>query len=136
MKKYLPGQTELQIYEGDFRFESGRSAASEILALSELPTAIVVANDLMALGAIQELKSKGIKIPQDISIVGFDDIAFAALSDPPLTTVCSPRVEMGRRAIEALMTTIKIPHQRGMEIRIPTYLIIRESTAPPRKNQL
>lgn len=133
IKKYLPEQPEFAIYEGDFRFESGRSAASEILRLSELPTALVVANDLMALGAMQELKTNGIRIPQDISIVGLDDIAFAALSEPPLTTICSPRVEMGRRAIEALMTSIKIPNQRGMEIRIPTYLIIRESTAPPNK---
>jgi DNA-binding LacI/PurR family transcriptional regulator len=136
MKKHLPEQTEHLIFEGDFRFESGRSAASEILRLEELPTALVVANDLMALGAMQELKANGIRIPQDISIVGFDDIAFTSLSDPPLTTVCSPRVEIGRRAVEALLMTIKIPHQRGMEIRIPTYLIIRESTAPPRKDKL
>ncbi len=136
MKKYLPEQTEHLIFEGDFRFESGRMAVSEILELPELPTALVVANDLMALGAMQELKANDIRIPQDISIVGFDDIAFASLADPPLTTVCSPRVEIGRRAIEALLTTIKIPHQEGMEIRIPTYLITRKSTAPPRKNKL
>ncbi|HRH45999.1 MAG TPA: LacI family DNA-binding transcriptional regulator [Pyrinomonadaceae bacterium] len=133
INRYLPQNKETLIFEGDFRFESGRSAANEILNLDELPTAIVVANDMMALGAMQELKSNGIKIPQDISIVGFDDIAFASLADPPLTTVCSPRVEIGRRAIEALVTTIKIPHQQGMEIKIPTYLIIRESTAPPKK---
>lgn len=135
MNRYLPEQKKQLIFEGDFRFESGRLAASEILELSDLPTALVVANDLMALGAMQELKANGIRIPQDISIVGFDDIAFASLADPPLTTVCSPRVEIGRRAIEALLTTIKIQHQRGMEIRIPTYLIVRESTAPPRKNK-
>lgn len=133
INRYLPQNKENLIFEGDFRFESGRSAANEILNLDELPTAIVVANDMMALGAMQELKSNGIKIPQDISIVGFDDIAFASLADPPLTTVCSPRVEIGRRAIEALVTTIKIPHQQGMEIKIPTYLIVRESTAPPKK---
>ncbi|MBX7175109.1 MAG: LacI family transcriptional regulator [Pyrinomonadaceae bacterium] len=131
--KYLPGTKEKLIFEGDFRFESGRSAAHGILGLKELPTAIVVANDMMALGAMQELKAKGIKIPQDISIIGFDDIAFASLAEPALTTVCSPRVEIGRRAIEALIQTIKIPHQQGMEIKIPTYLIVRESTAPPKK---
>lgn len=133
INRYLPENQDSLIFEGDFRFESGRSAANEILSLDDLPTAIVVANDMMALGAMQELKSNGIKIPQDISIVGFDDIAFASLADPPLTTVCSPRVEIGRRAIEALVTTIKIPHQQGMEIKIPTYLIVRESTAPPKK---
>ena len=70
--------------------------------------------------------------PHDISIVGFDDISFATLSEPALTTVCSPRVEIGRRAFEALMLTIDRPHQHGVEIRIPTYLIKRGSTAPPR----
>ncbi|MEK7723514.1 MAG: LacI family DNA-binding transcriptional regulator [Acidobacteriota bacterium] len=133
INRYLPDAQEMLIFEGDFRFESGRSAATEILHLDNLPTAIVVANDMMALGAMQELKANGIKIPQDISIIGFDDIAFSSLSEPALTTVCSPRIEMGRRAIEALITTIKIPNQQGIEIRIPTYLIIRESTAPPKK---
>lgn len=133
IKRYLPENNDALIFEGDFRFESGRSAATQILGLDELPTAIVVANDMMALGAMQELKANGIKIPQDISIVGFDDIAFASLAEPALTTVCSPRIEMGRRAIEALIQTIKIPNQQGFEIKIPTYLIIRESTAPPKQ---
>lgn len=133
MKRYLPNEKKLLIVEGDFRIESGRMAATEILESKKLPTAVIVANDMMALGAMQEFKAAGLKIPQDISIVGFDDIAFAALAEPPLTTVCSPRVEIGRRAIEALITTIKIPNQQGVEIRIPTYLITRKSTAPPRK---
>lgn len=135
MKRHLPDIKNPMIFEGDFRFESGRMAATEILDLKELPTAIIAANDMMALGAMQELKTAGVSIPRDISIIGFDDIAFAALSEPPLTTVCSPRVEIGRRAIEALMTTIERPNLPGVEIRIPTYLITRRSTAPPRKKQ-
>ena len=134
MKRYLPKTSQKPlIYEGDFRFESGRMAATEILNSKKLPTALIAANDMMALGAMQEFKAKGLNIPQDISVVGFDDIAFASLSEPGLTTVCSPRLEIGRRAVEALMTTIKNPNQPGVEIRIPTYLIIRKSTAPPRK---
>jgi LacI family transcriptional regulator len=132
MKKYFPGGSEMKIYEGDFRFEGGRHAAHQILSERELPTAIVVANDLMALGAMQEFKSAGLRIPQDISIVGFDDIAFASLSEPALTTVCSPRVEIGRRAFEALALTMDTPRQQGVEIRIPTHLVERNSTAPPR----
>lgn len=135
MKKHLPNVKNPIIFEGDFRFEGGRLAATEILGLKKLPTAIVVANDMMALGAMQELKAAGLKIPQDISIVGFDDIAFASLCEPPLTTVCSPRVEIGRRAIEALTTLIESSNQRGVEIHIPTYLITRKSTAPPRKTK-
>jgi LacI family transcriptional regulator len=132
MKKYFPAEPESKIYEGDFRFEGGRHAAHQILSEPELPTAIVVANDLMALGAMQEFKAAGLRIPQDISIVGFDDISFASLSEPALTTVCSPRVEIGRRAFEALALTMGKPRQQGLEIRIPTHLIERNSTAPPR----
>lgn len=132
MKTHVPKLKEPLIIEGDFRFESGRMAATEILAMKELPTAVVVANDMMALGAMQEFKAAGLSVPKDISIVGFDDIAFASLSDPPLTTVCSPRVEIGRRAIEALMSTIENKNQQGVELSIPTYLITRKSTAPPK----
>jgi LacI family transcriptional regulator len=133
IKKHLSKSPAPKIYEGNFRFEGGRFAARQILAEKNRPTAVVVANDLMALGAMQEFKAAGLKIPEDISIVGFDDIAFASLADPPLTTVCSPRVEIGRRAVEALMTTIEKPHQPGVEVKIPTYLIKRDSTAPPVK---
>jgi len=132
MKKYFPDEPELKIYEGDFRFEGGRHAAHQILSEPDLPTAIVVANDLMALGAMQEFKAAGLRIPQDISIVGFDDISFASLSEPALTTVNSPRVEIGRRAFEALALTMEKPRRMGLEIRIPTHLVERNSTAPPR----
>jgi DNA-binding LacI/PurR family transcriptional regulator len=131
MKKHLPNEPEHRIYEGDFRFEGGRLAASQVLSEKILPTAVVVANDLMALGAMQEFKAAGLHVPQDISIIGFDDISFASLSEPALTTVCSPRIEIGRRAVEALLLTVDKPHQQGIEIRIPTYLVKRNSTAPP-----
>jgi LacI family transcriptional regulator len=129
--RMLPGARPV-IYEGDFKIEGGRRAACEMLERRQLPTAVVTANDLMALGAMQEFKSAGLKIPHDISIVGFDDISFAALTDPPLTTICLPRMELGRRAVEALMTSIEHPERQGVEIQIPTYLVIRGSTAPAR----
>lgn len=131
VEKQLPG-THPAIYEGDFKIEGGRRAAYEIIERGRLPTAVVVANDLMALGAMQEFRAAGLKIPQDISIVGFDDIAFASLTDPPLTTICLPRMELGRRAVEALMTTIEHPERQGVEMHIPTYLVMRGSTAPAR----
>jgi DNA-binding LacI/PurR family transcriptional regulator len=133
IKKYVRGAGKPRIYEGDFRFEGGRHAARRILAEKKRPTGVVVANDMMALGAMQEFKAAGLSIPGDISIIGFDDISFASLSEPPLTTVCSPRVEIGRRAVEALLLTVDRPHQLGVEIKIPTYLITRGSTAPPRQ---
>jgi DNA-binding LacI/PurR family transcriptional regulator len=135
MHEFLPGADASMIFEGDFRFAGGLAAAAEILRLPETPTAVVAANDMMALGAMAQFKSAGLKIPRDISIVGFDDIAFAALSDPPLTTINSPRVEIGRQAIEALMKSIENPGNPGAEIQIPMRLIRRSSTAPPRKTK-
>jgi LacI family transcriptional regulator len=117
------------VYEGDFKIEGGRRAAYEMIERGRLPTAVVAANDLTALGAMQEFRAAGLRIPQDISIVGFDDISFASLTDPPLTTICLPRTELGRRAVEALMTTIEHPDRQGVEIQIPTYLVLRGSTA-------
>jgi DNA-binding LacI/PurR family transcriptional regulator len=133
MARHLPDEPKPAVYEGDFRLDGGRRAASEILAAPELPTAVIAANDMMALGAMREFRKAGLSIPADISVVGFDDIAFAALSEPPLTTVCSPRAEIGRRVVEALVMMIEHPEQRGSELRIPTHLITRDSTAPPRK---
>jgi DNA-binding LacI/PurR family transcriptional regulator len=135
IKRYLPNSETPAIFEGDFRFEGGRLAATAILDSGNIPTAVIAANDMMALGAMSEFKASGLQIPGDISVVGFDDIAFASFSEPSLTTVCSPRVEIGRRAIEALISTISSPNKMGVEVKIPTYLIIRRSTAPPRKNK-
>lgn len=122
------------VYEGDFKFEGGRRAAVEMLAAGELPTAVMAANDMMALGVIKELHQAGLSIPRDVSVVGFDDIVFAELTEPPLTTVCLSRVELGQRTVEALIRNIERPQEHGLEVHIPTYLIKRGSTAPPRKN--
>lgn len=134
MAYHLPTASAPAIYEGDFRLEGGRRAAREILSAGDLPTAVVVANDMMALGAMQEFHERKLRIPEDISIVGFDDIAFAALCNPPLTTVCLPRVELGRIAVEALMAIIEHPDGQGVEINVPTYLVLRDSTTPPREH--
>jgi len=131
--RHLPGAPRPMIYEGDFKFAGGRRAAAEMLAVKPLPSAVVVANDLMALGAMHEFREEGLQVPRDMSIVGFDDISFAALSEPPLTTVCSPRQEIGRKAIEALMATIRKPAASGEEVRVQTFLISRGTTAPPRR---
>ncbi len=132
MSRHFPSAPKPAVYEGDYKFEGGQRAAREILAAGDLPTAVVVANDMMALGAMQQFRAASLTIPQDLSIVGFDDIAFAALSDPPLTTVCSPGAVIGRKAIEALMATIQHPSQKGGETRVTTYLVTRGSTAPAR----
>lgn len=130
--RHLPDAPPPAIYEGDFKLEGGQRLAREMLASGALPTALVVANDMMALGVLREFHEAGVRVPADISVVGFDDIAFAALSNPPLTTVCLPREELGRCAVEALMATIEHPEQQGVEIEIPTHLVTRDSTARAR----
>jgi LacI family transcriptional regulator len=135
MARHLPGQPAPSIYDGDFKFESGKRAAREILTEDELPTAVVIANDMMAFGAMHEFRAQGLSVPHDISIIGFDDIAFAALTQPSLTTVASPRLELGRKAIEALMMSVTHPSQPGVEIRLSTKLVKRESCGAPRKNR-
>jgi LacI family transcriptional regulator len=126
--RQLPQEAAPTLYEGDFRLEGGRRAACEMLSAGKPPTAVVVANDMMALGVLQECRAAGLRIPHDISIVGFDDIAFASLSDPPLTTVCLPRAELGRKAVEALFVSIEHPEQHGVEFHIRTHLVERGST--------
>jgi LacI family transcriptional regulator len=133
MQQLFPDAPELVFY-GNFRIEGGQRAASEIMATQgeNLPTAVVCANDLTAIGAISEFEAAGLNIPRDISVVGFDNIAFAALTKPALTTVNLPLGELGRRAIEVLIRSVEDSEQQGIEIRIPTNLIIRQSTAPVR----
>jgi DNA-binding LacI/PurR family transcriptional regulator len=133
MQQLFPDAPELVFY-GNLKIEGGRRAASEILAThpANLPTAVVAANDLTAIGAISEFRAAGLQVPRDMSVVGFDDIAFAALNEPALTTVNLPRDELGRRAVEVLIKSLEDARQEGVEIRIPTNLIVRQSTAPAR----
>ncbi|HEY0547353.1 MAG TPA: LacI family DNA-binding transcriptional regulator [Pyrinomonadaceae bacterium] len=128
--RHLADAPPSKVYESDFRLEGGRRAARAMLDARELPTAVMVANDMMALGAMQEFHSAGLSIPQDVSIIGFDDIAFVSLAEPALTTVCLPREEVGRRAVEALMQMIEHPDRAGVEIDISTHLVVRNSTGP------
>jgi DNA-binding LacI/PurR family transcriptional regulator len=129
MKKYESSlHTQPSIYEGDFKPMGGQQAVTEILRQKPRPTAILAANDLMAMGALRELRKEGLRVPEDISVIGFDDIVFAALTDPQLTTIALPREEIGRAAVEALLNTIKAPNHLGREYKITSCLIIREST--------
>jgi DNA-binding LacI/PurR family transcriptional regulator len=116
---------------GDFREASGRRAAEKLLALSERPTALFVANNEMTAGALSALREQKIKIPDELSLVGFDDARWAQYSDPPLTIVAQPTGAMGKRAAELLLA--RIQNEKGATIEVfPPALIVRASTAPPR----
>lgn len=134
MKKYESSlHTEPLIFEGDFKAHGGQQAAAEILRQRTLPTAIIAANDLMAIGALRELKKAGLRVPEDVSVIGFDDILFASLTDPLLTTIALPREEIGRAAVETLLNTMKSKDKLGSEYKITPKLIVRESTSPCRQ---
>ncbi len=117
---------------GDFSFEAGEVAIRQLLSLSDVPTAIFCHNDAMAIGAIQAAKKLGLKIPQDLSIVGFDDIHFAQYSDPPLTTISQPRYEIGRQAMLMMLELLRGHDVRAGSRLLETKLVVRGSAAPPR----
>jgi DNA-binding LacI/PurR family transcriptional regulator len=111
----------------------GQNGAREILTSGFRPTAVVCVNDFMALGVLREMHERRIKVPEEVSVTGFDDIGLAEYVSPALTTAHIPREEIGHLIGEAL---IPGPHGRreGKEIRIETTLVVRESTAPASTN--
>lgn len=117
---------------GDFSFESGAKVMKQLLGLPDRPTAIFCHNDMMAIGAIQEIKRQGLRVPQDISVVGFDDIHFAQYCDPPLTTVSQPKYEIGRQAMLMMLEVLRGHDVRAGSRLLEAQLVIRESAAPPR----
>lgn len=119
------------IIDGHFRFESGSQAVDRLLDLAKPPTAIFCANDSSALGALWQLRRRGVELPHAMSVVGFDDIPSAAVSDPPLTTIRQPRFDLGARASELLIELIEGRTHRGQTVTLPHALVVRESTAPP-----
>lgn len=124
---------EVPVYEGDYHQDSGLRLAEEALAGApgKRPTALLCANDLMAIGALEYCKSAGIRVPEDVSIVGFDDVPIAALVTPRLTTVRQPAREMGERATELLFEIFEDPDQAGAAEPFPTTVQLRDSVAPP-----
>ena len=123
----LPVDNNL-IIPGDYTRVGGRKAMAELLNRPDPPTAVVCANDLSALGALEEAQLRGHKVPQSISIVGYDDIDEAALASPPLTTIRLPPHEIGVVAAEKLIERLK-GREESSSTFIKGELIVRESTA-------
>ncbi|MGY0064366.1 LacI family DNA-binding transcriptional regulator [Streptomyces sp. LZ34] len=112
--------------------EAGCVAARSLLALPERPTAIFAANDLQALGVYQAAREAGLRIPDDLSVVGFDDLPVVAWVDPPLTTVHQPLTEMAVAATELALTLGRGEEAPQVGLEIATTLTVRSSTAPPK----
>lgn len=116
------------VVEGDFTVQGGYYACAKLLSALR-PTAIVAANDLMAIGALHCAFDKGIQVPSQLSIVGFDNIIFSEFTNPPLTTIAVPRERLGSLAFQTLWDLLQDEQHRGKEILIPTHLVVRQSTA-------
>ncbi|MCZ7567769.1 MAG: LacI family transcriptional regulator [Ardenticatenaceae bacterium] len=116
--------------EGDFSEESGQCAMEQLLGTVPRPTAVFAANDRMALGAIRAVQARGLRVPEDISIVGFDDIPVAAYVQPALTTMRQPLYDLGNRAARLLLEmteTERSPFPHTPRVVLPTQLIERRS---------
>ena len=120
------------MYEGDFFQPLGYAGASVLLERSHPPTAIFASNDVSAFGAMEAIRVHGLRIPEDVSVVGFDDIPQAAHVHPPLTTVRQPLEGMGRTATRMLLEYIQDPQRPVERVELPTGLVIRQSCCPPR----
>jgi DNA-binding LacI/PurR family transcriptional regulator len=119
------------VQTGDFTFESGYTAGQRLICRSHPPTAIVAANDLMALGVMKAAYQLGLSIPQDLSVVGFDDISAAAYTTPALTTVAVPKYEQGAVAVDLLLQQLSVEQVQAPQVRtLTTHLEVRGSTGP------
>jgi LacI family repressor for deo operon, udp, cdd, tsx, nupC, and nupG len=120
------------VVQGLFSMQSGADAMEKLLALEEPPTGVFAGNDEMAFGAVKAARSHGLSVPEDLSMVGFDDQTTAAFYNPPLTTIHTPCRELGRRATRELIEQIA-GREVTPEVVLPTRLEVRESTAAPRE---
>jgi len=128
---HIPEMPEL-VYEGDFNQPDGYAGASAFLELPIPPTAIFASNDVMAMGVMDAVRNRNLRIPDDISVVGFDNIPQSAMINPSLTTVQQPLEQMGRVATQMLLGVLKNPQKDVNRIELPTELIIRSSTSAPK----
>lgn len=128
LKQYgLPVKDEWIVDGGYFTYDSGYEAMQKLLNLADRPTAVFVAGDYMALGAIQAIKDSGLRVPQDISVIGFDDIELAQYVTPKLTTIRQNTNCIGRKAADILIDAIDNNKKSNTKTMIPTELIVRES---------
>ena len=124
----------LLVVGGDEHVEGGMRATELLLARRPMPTAIVCYNDLTAVGALRAIRAAGLRVPDDVSVVGFDDVELSAWTDPPLTTVRQPTDALGRWAVEQL-TSASPSSERGERVVLEPTLVVRASTAAPAGTQ-
>lgn len=112
---------------GDFKQASGSAFTDELLSLAQPPTALFVLNNLMAVGAIEAIHRRKLRIPRDIAIVGFDDLPWAEALDPPLTVVRQPAYEVGQAACELILKRLSEPKRPEAHLKLSPRLVVRSS---------
>jgi len=120
---------DVLLQQGDFYHESGYTGGTALLELDEPPTAIFASSDQMAFGVYEAVRRKGLRVPDDISVVGFDDLPEARWASPPLTTVRQPLAEMGMLAARTVLRLARGEEIESPRIELATDLVIRDSTA-------
>jgi LacI family transcriptional regulator len=121
------------VVQGDFMHESGFTGCDALLALPHPPTAVFASSDTMALGAYEAARRRGLRIPDDLSIIGFDDLPQARWSSPPLTTIRQPLAEMGVLAARTVLRLARGERIDTPRVELATELVVRDSTTPPRR---
>jgi LacI family transcriptional regulator len=122
---------EKLIRQGDFYNESGFTAADALLTMAEPPTAIFASSDQMAFGVYEAIRRHRLRVPEDVSVVGFDDLPEARWSSPPLTTVRQPLSEMGTLAARTILRLAQGDEIESPRLELATELVVRDSTARP-----
>jgi LacI family transcriptional regulator len=129
-KNDLPDDPNLELITDTSSAERGHDYTQQLLQLPEPPTAIFLANDVMAIGAIQAIQESGRRVPEDISVTGFDDIPFAKFTNPPLTTIRQPSYEKGVQAARILIQSLENKDTQLQSMILPVELVVRGTTAP------
>jgi len=116
------------IESGNHKIDGGESAMTRLLTLAKRPSAVLASNDLTAIGALRAIYNAGLRVPDDISVVGYDDIDFSQYTQPALTTVRLSRSELAEKALDALISAIGEKSKMGREFHVETHLVVRNST--------
>jgi LacI family repressor for deo operon, udp, cdd, tsx, nupC, and nupG len=124
---------DVVIAHGDFSIDSGVVGGERLLADPKPPTAIFCLNDEMAMGVLHTARRRSLRVPDDLSIIGVDDIRYSRYANPPLTTVAQPMREMGEHAVRVLLGILKGGDKPEELVRLPHTLVVRASTAPPNR---
>ena len=126
-------EKDFLVMHGDFSIDSGQTIGERLLARKDAPTAIFCFNDEMAIGVMHTARKRGVSIPKQLSLVGFDDIRFSRYLDPPLTTIAQPMREIGEGTVRLLLEILRGATEPPPSVTMPHQVVIRDSTAPPRR---